>query len=181
MKISSVHLCVFVQIYLRFSALRATRPRSMTNSHWRRQISFKLKPLQVMVWHKIINILHLDSFFLYFYLNLMILTISHGFFVLLLRMGGGDPVVWWRKGLVPQNICGGNNKSQRAFAKPSGEYSCQVRHPETRGRASVRAYNLVHPFYLKPWFMERKKALFDVTFWCVQTIETRGPDFRNKL
>lgn len=43
-------LCViFVQIYLRFSALRATRPRNMMNLHWRRQISFKLKPLQVMV------------------------------------------------------------------------------------------------------------------------------------
>lgn len=59
------------------------------------------------------------------------------------RVGGWDPIVRWREGLVPQNIRGGDHKPQRPFAKPPREHSHQVRLAEIWGRDSLRPLSTV--------------------------------------
>lgn len=60
------------------------------------------------------------------------------------RVGRWDQVVGWRKGLVPQNVRGGDHKPKRSFAKPPREHSHKVRLAKIRGRDSLT--------YLYVWY-----------------------------
>lgn len=60
------------------------------------------------------------------------------------RLGGGYQAVRRGAGLVPQNLRGGNHKSQCAPPKPQRKYPCQMCHAETGGRGLTKFSTTFH-------------------------------------